>query len=190
MNNNIMTVKAEKREDFGSKYSRKLRAEGLIPAKIDKSDNSNIIIEENLFTSLLHKRQLISHIFDIEINGVVERVVLKDYQTDPVNGKIINVDFIKIHKNERIKLKVPLFYINKGKATAIKKGAFLNVSKFYIFIEYMGEDIIPYFIIDLDGADVSREFRTGDLAIPQNARFVRQNELLANFRGKRGQVLK
>jgi large subunit ribosomal protein L25 len=180
---NIVSIKAEKRENFGSKFNHKLRTTGFIPAKIDRCDNEHIVVEESFFTTALLKRTLISHMFDIEINGVIERVVLKDYQKDPVSGKIINLDFVKIHKDKYIKLRVPLFYINKAKAIAIKKGAFLNVSRFFINLEYLGEEIVPYFVVDLDATDVLWECRTDNLPIPKTAKVLQKNELLANFRG-------
>ena len=186
----IVKVQAQKRESYGSKFSQKLREQGLITARIDRCEkNEHIIVEEKFFTNLLIKRKLIAHVFDIEVDGVVERVILKDYQKDSVSGKIINLDFVKIHKDKYINLKVPLFYINKNKSLAVKKGAFLNVSRFFVEVAYLGENIAPYFIMDLEGSDVLHEYRIGNLSLPDHTKVLRKDEVFANFRGKRGQKL-
>ena len=186
----IVKVQAQKRESYGSKFSKKLRDQGLITARIDRCEtNEHVIVEEKFFTNSLIKRKLIAHVFDIEVDGVVERVILKDYQKDSVSGKIINLDFVKIHKDKYINLRVPLFYINKSKSLAVKKGAFLNVSRFFVEVAYLGESIAPYFIIDLDGSDVLHEYRIGNLPLPEHTKVLRKDEVFANFRGKRGQKL-
>jgi large subunit ribosomal protein L25 len=186
----VVKVQAQKRESYGSKFSRKLREQGLITARIDRCPkNEYIIVEEKFFTNALAKRRLIAHVFDIEIDGHVERVVLKDYQKDPVSGKMVNLDFVKIHKDQYIKLRVPLFYINKSKSLAIKRGAFLNVSKFFVDLQYLGDNIAPYFIMDLDGSDVLHEYKVENLDLPKHTKVLKKNEVFANFRGKRGQKL-
>ena len=187
---NIVSVKAEKRGSTGSKYSQKLRLEGKIPAMIDRCDNPHIIVSEAQFTKALKERKLISHIFDIEINGVVERVVLKDYQKHTVTGKIINLDFVKIHEDKFINLTVPIFYINKLKAPAIKKGAFLNVSRYFVTAKFLGSNIIPYLVINLEADDVYKEYKVRDLQLPETAKMIDSlTATCANYRGKRGQVL-
>lgn len=188
---NIVSVKAEKRVGFGKNANKALRDAGLVPAKIDRSDNEFVALSESFFTETLKGKKLISHLFDIEINGVIERVVLKEYQTDPVTGKVTNLDFVKIHSDKFIELTVPIFYVNKSKSIAIKKGAFLNVSRYFIKLKCLGENIKEYFTIDLDGSDIDNEYRIESLELPKDSKLIGSpHDVLGNFRGKRGNVIK
>jgi large subunit ribosomal protein L25 len=186
----VLKVSAQKRSQFGSKFSASLREQGLITARIDRcSENEHIIVDGKTFDNLLGKRALITHQFDIEIDCKIERVVLKDYQKCPVSNAIINLDFVKIYDDQSIKLRVPLFYINKSKSVAVKRGAFLNVAKYYVDLKFLGKNIVQYFILDLDESDVNSEYKVSDLPLPEGSMILRKGELFANFRGKRGQKL-
>ncbi len=97
----MIRIRAEKREKFGKEYSKKIRREGFIPAvlyskgkvychlKVKLSDMNALLKEE-------------ATKFEIEIDGKVYLVYLKDVQVDPITQDPIHFDFYVIEEKNII----------------------------------------------------------------------------------------
>jgi large subunit ribosomal protein L25 len=184
-------LKAEKREGLGANYSAKIKEHGLIPSVIyDGAKTLNISVNEKFFTQAFNQNKLLSNVFDLEINGEIIKVAVKDYQINHITQGVIHIDFVKLEKNKYVKFKIPLYFINKSKSIAIKKGAVLNIVTYYIFLSCLNDEIPPYLVIDLENSDVLDKYFVESLNIPESATILQPKQLLANFKGKRGQALK
>ena len=192
MNTQVAQVaQASKREGVGKNHSAKIKVGGLIPAAIyDGQKTINISVDEKFFTTAFGHNKLLSHIFDLEIDGKVTKVAVKDYQINHITQSVIHIDFIKLEQNKSIKFKIPLYFINKSKSIAVKKGAVLNIITYYVFLNCVYDEIPPHFIIDLENSDVLDKYFVEGLEIPKSAKIIQAGQLLANFKGKRGQALK
>ena len=179
------------RHMVGTNYARKIKVLGLIPAVIYAgSETINISVDEKCFTNAFAKNALLSRIFDIEIDGKMAKVAVKDYQINHITQSVIHVDFIKLDKEKYSKFKIPLCFINKGKSIAVKKGAVFNVVTYYIFLNCLNDEIPQHLIVDLENSDVLDKYCVENLDLPKSAKIVKPGQLLANFKGKRGQDLK
>ena len=194
-NQNIINIDAEIRTSLGTKTSKHLRKEGKIPAVIyggafkDKIDH--ISLDAKAFNIMFLNKDLISKIFAIKLSdGTVENAFIKDFQIDHVNQRILHIDFIRISENLLVKAKIPINYINKQKSAAIKQGAFLNVSKYFVYIKCKGDNIPTSFTIDLEGTEPADRFYIENLDLPEGAEIINKKELLCNFASKRGKAIK
>ncbi len=186
-----IVINASKRDGLGTNFAKKIKSNGLIPSVIyDGANSINISVDEKFFTRAFHENKLLSCVFDLEIDGKKTKVAVKDYQINHVTQSIIHVDFVKLEKNKYARFKIPVYYINKAKSTAIKKGAVLNIVHYYVFMDCLFDEIPPYLVVNLDGSDVLDKYFPENLEMPKSAKLVKQNQLLANFKGKRGQALK
>lgn len=184
-------LKASGRDGLGTNFSKKIKVIGLIPAVIyDGSETINISIDEKFFTHAFVNNKLLSHVFDLEIDGKVIKVAVKDYQINHVTQTVVHVDFIKLEKNKYVKFKIPIYFINKSKSIAIKKGAVLNVVSYSVILNCLYDEIPQYLVVDLEDSDVLNKYFVENLDIPKSAKIVKPGQLLANFKGKRGQALK
>lgn len=192
--NEQITLDCQLRKELGTKSSNELRIQDKIPAVIyggDKNEIMHIAIDAKIFNVLFTKKQLISKIFLIKFeNGETQKVVIKDFQIDHLSRKVLHIDFIRVCKDNLIKVKVPIFYINKSKSIAIKKGALLNIAKYYVNIKCKGDNIPEKFEIDLDGTDVTKRFYIEDLVLPKDAQIIKPGQILCNFASKRGKAIK
>lgn len=181
-------IKASKREILGTKESVKLRSNFLIPAVIygGGKDGEHISVPHKLFQKAYDERKFLSTIFEIEVDGVMTKVVVKDYQLNHITLQVIHIDFMRLANDLTIKLKLPIFYINKGKSEAVKLGAMLNVIKYYVHVRCLGDQIPERLEIDLAGSVIGQTYHVEDLNLPESVIVLRQRELIANFVGKRG----
>jgi large subunit ribosomal protein L25 len=191
---NFIEINAKIRENLGSKNSRKIREEGLLPAVIyggeNKQNSIHISFDSKPFDIMFKNKSIISNIFHIKIDTGVEKVVLKDFQIDHVKQKLIHIDFIRITDDGFVKAKVPINYINKNKSIAIKKGAFLNIARYFVIVKFKGDNIPSSFTIDLENTDVTYVFRIENLNLPKDCRILEEKQLLCNFVSKRGKAIK
>jgi large subunit ribosomal protein L25 len=87
-------------------------------------------------------------------------------------------------------VKIPLQYINKQKSIAIKKGAFLNIARYFVQIKCKGSNIPHSFTIDLENTDVMDRFYIENLDLPEGCQILSPKQLLCNFVSKRGKAIK
>lgn len=181
-------IKALKREILGSTESVKLRNNALVPAVIygRGKGSENISVAHKFFQKAYDERKFLSRIFEIEINGAINKLVVKDYQLNHITLQLIHIDFMRLADDLTIKLKLPIFYINKGKSEAIKLGAMLNVVKYYVHVRCLGTEIPERLEIDLADSKIGTIYYVEDLDLPKSAIILRPKELIANFVGKRG----
>jgi large subunit ribosomal protein L25 len=194
----FIKVKATIREesDLGSRKSRNLRNEGKLPAVIYggcvNNPNINIFLDDQkCFNIMFEKKNLISKLFEIELNnGKTEIVILKDFQIDHVNQRVLHIDFIRMSKDHFVKIKVPINFTNKHKSEAIKQGAFLNVSNYFVFVKVkLGFDIPSHFIVDLENTQALNRFYVENL-VSNEEMIVTPKQLICNFVSKRGKAIK
>jgi large subunit ribosomal protein L25 len=126
----------------------------------------------------------------MELDGKNVKVAVKNYQINHITQSVIHVDFIKLEKNKHVKFKIPIYFVNKSKSIAIKKGAVLNIVSYSVILDCLYDEIPPYFIVDLENSDVLHRYYVENLDVPKSAKILKPGQLLANFKGKRGQALK
>ncbi len=188
-----LEILAEIRTELGSKSSKKLRNNNKIPGVIyndDQNPTTHISFDRRQFDIMFANKNLISSILHVKIDDKIHKLFIKDFQIDHVNQKIIHVDFIRVEKNSLVKAKVPIHYINKSKSIAIKKGAFLNIARYFVYLKCKGENIPSSLVVDLENTDVSKIFRVEDLNRPIDSEILYPNQLLCNFVSKRGKAIK
>jgi large subunit ribosomal protein L25 len=108
-------LKAEKREKVGTRASRKLRAQGRIPASIQApGDDVHIdfsIVEHDFLATRRHH----THLYDIDIAGVQETAVVNELQWDTFGDRILHVEFKRVKRGEKTESTVQLEFFGHPK---------------------------------------------------------------------------
>ena len=119
---NQHTIKATGRKDEGKGASRRLRHAGQVPAVVygGKSAPVSIQVEHEKTWIASQNEWFYSSILDLEIDGKVESVLLRDMQRHPYKQRIMHLDFQRVSANEAIRVAVPLHFVNLDKSVAGK----------------------------------------------------------------------
>lgn len=160
---------AEIREKTGKGIARKLRAKGYVTAIFygPKTESIPLSIDikslKQVFQTESGENVLIE--LDIKRNGRVERkvVMLKDIQTDPINGDILHVDFYEIAMGEVLRIEVPINLI--GKAEGTKLGGILEQISRSIEIECLPGDIPKRIDVDVSHLKIGDSIHVKDLKL-------------------------
>ena len=116
-------LKATKRTTASTGQINKLRSEGFIPAVLygGKKNNLNISLKKLQLQDLIKTETFMSKVFDLDIDGMPEKVLPRDVSYDPVSDEPIHIDFMRIVKDSKLILEIPVKFVNADKSPGLKK---------------------------------------------------------------------
>ena len=110
-----MKVIAFIRKEQGTGASRRLRNAGQTPGIVYGGSDApvNISLDHNALYHALKKETFHSSILDLEIDGKVQKVLLRDFQVHAYKQLILHVDFQRVDATHELHMMVPLHYTNE-----------------------------------------------------------------------------
>ena len=166
----ITEINATARPRAGKGAARAVRREGKIPAVIygDKKDPETIALDHPTLVKLLNKGGFLSSVFDIKIDGKTHRVLPRDIQFEPVKDIPIHVDFQRIPSDGRIRVSVPVHFLNEETCPGLKRGGVLNIVRHEVEVMAPADNIPTHFDIDLKEVDIGDSIHISAVALPSN----------------------
>ncbi|THD07301.1 50S ribosomal protein L25/general stress protein Ctc [Metallibacterium scheffleri] len=115
-------IKAQIRKDEGKGASRRLRHADFVPAVIygGTQPPQSLQLIHNDVALAARNEWFFSALLDLNIEGKVQKVLLRDLQRHPVKSRVLHLDFQRIDESKPIRLKVPLHFLNQDKSPAGK----------------------------------------------------------------------
>jgi large subunit ribosomal protein L25 len=165
-------LKAELRDRVGKGAARQLREKGLVPAVIygDRKDPLPIAISRKEVTTRIYSGGFLTTLATIEIGGQKHQVLPKDYQADPVRDFVTHVDFLRIGKDSKVVVEIPVHFLNEDKSPGLKRGGVLNIVRHTIEVECPATSIPEYIEVDLDGWDIGGSIHISHISLPANVK--------------------
>ena len=167
---------AKAREDAGKGASRRLRRlEGAVPAIVyggDKDPQMVSVIHKDLIKHLDHEA-FYSHVITLNIGKESENVILKDLQRHPAKEEILHVDFLRVLKDQKLTMNVPLHFINEDKSPGVKLGGGkVSHTMTQLEVSCLPVNIPEYIEVDLAEAQVGDIIHISDLKLPEGVESV------------------
>ncbi|MSR44488.1 MAG: 50S ribosomal protein L25 [Phycisphaerales bacterium] len=115
MSHEVPVLEAQTRDRLGSRYTKRLRATGQLPAVIygHGSQPESVSVDEKLMLSSL-RRGL--HVFEVKLGGKSETCLVKDLQFGWLGDNVIHVDFARVNLDEEVTVSVTLNFIGTPEA--------------------------------------------------------------------------
>ena len=162
-------LKAEARERVGKGSARELRRNGRVPAVIygDKQAALSISLDYKELYYKIPGGGFLHTVATIDVKGDKIRVLPKDYQLDPVKDFPTHVDFLRVSANSRIKVEIPVHFINQDTSVGLKRGGILNIVRHEV--EFLCPvDAIPDAItVDLATVDIGQSVHISAVKLPE-----------------------
>lgn len=166
---------AQKREQHGRGASRRLRNTGNVPAIIYGSgkDATPIDLDHNNIYYALKHEAFHTSILNIDVNGMTEKVLLRDFQMHPFKQQVLHLDFQRVNDKEEIQIRIPLHFVNEETAFAVKsQNAHITHVITDVEIRALPKDI-PHFIeVDLQDIKAGQTLHLSSLKLPQGVTLV------------------
>jgi large subunit ribosomal protein L25 len=163
-----LTLSAETRDKGGKGASRELRRQNRIPAVIygNKQDPEMIHVEEKALVKLLMTGHFSNSVVELEVNGKKQITLPKDVAFHPVSDRPIHVDFLRIDKNAKVEVEVPVLFINEEKSPGLKRGGVLNIVRHELELICEADKIPDDIQIDVTGFDVGEAIHISHVTLP------------------------
>jgi large subunit ribosomal protein L25 len=170
-----MKVVAFKRELQGTGASRRLRNSGQTPGIIYGGTEApvTIALDHNALYHALKKEAFHSSILDLEIDGKVQKVLLRDFQMHAYKQLVLHADFQRVDASQPIHVKVALHFENADVSPAVKlHGATISHVANEIEISCLPGQLPEFISVDLTNMDVGTSLHASDLKLPEGVTVV------------------
>ena len=149
-------LNANARSDTGKGASRRLRKTGQVPGIIYGADKDPqmISVAHNVLVQQLENEAFYSHILTVNVDGSKQKVVLKDLQRHPAKPFVMHLDLLRVSDKDKIKMHVPLHFINEATAPGVKAGGKITHNINDVEVSCLPKDLPEYIEVDLGGMEM------------------------------------
>ena len=168
-------VEAQPRPDTsrGKNEARRLRAGGRVPGVLygAKKQTVAVSLDPKQITRILHSETGHNTIFEVQTGGEKDRVMIVDWQYDPMHGKLLHIDLKRIAMDEKIRVKVPIHLV--GEAEGVKtQGGIMDQVLREVEVECLPGDIPSHIDADVTALVFGTVLRVSDLHTGDKLKFV------------------
>ncbi len=162
-----LTLPAETRR-AGKGASRALRREGRVPAVVygGKDEVLSIHIEEKELRRQLGTGHFFNSVVDVEVDGKKVRTLPKDVAFHPVSDRPLHVDFLRLAKDAKVHVNVPVHFANEDASPGLKRGGVLNVVRHELDLICDADAIPEEISIDVTGLEVGDSIHISHVTLP------------------------
>lgn len=168
------TLEAEPREVFGKNEARRTRQSGLIPAVVYGGGGPSIpvSVDPRNVVRILQSEAGHNAIFTLQIRGKAPaRVMLRDWQVDPLAGRLLHVDMVRVTLDTKLKVKVPIQVTGVAQGVKVQGGIFEFLLR-EVEIECLPDDIPDHIVVDVTELTLGKTLRVADLVASDKVKYL------------------
>ena len=147
-----------------------LRQKGEVPAIIygGTEENQKIYLSKKHLRSLIDQENFLSNIININMDGKTINVLPREVSYDPISDDPIHIDFLRIVKDAKIVLEIPVRFTNNEKSPGLKRGGVLNIVRRKVELKCPIENIPTELVVDLDGLEIGTSIKISSIQLDEN----------------------
>ena len=166
-------LNAETRERTGSNKARVIRkVDGMIPAIVygDEKDSLNLKLYLNELTKASQNELFYTQVLLIKNGELEEKVVLKELQRDPAKGKFLHADFQRVSKKTKLKVVIPMNFINEEECIGVKnEGGLITKAIREVEIMCLAGNIPESIDVDVTNLELGSSVRLTEVVLPEGS---------------------
>ena len=144
-----------------------IRNSGNVPGIIygGKDKNQKVSIPKKLLKALIEKENFLSNIITLNVDGKPQNVLPREVKYHILTDEPTHVDFLRVLPGVKIKIEVPVNFINYEKSPGLKRGGVLNIVRRKVELKCPSEKIPESITLDLDGIDIGASFKISSVTL-------------------------
>ena len=161
---------AEIREDSGKGSSRRLRRAGNVPAIIYGAGREPraLIFNHNDLLKAAESEAFLSSVLNVKVGENVRATIIKDIQVHPAKRQIMHLDLQRIVEDEKIKMTVPIHYVNEESAAGVKiGGGTVSKTRTEVEVSCFPRALPEYLEVDLQDVELDQMLHLSDIKLPE-----------------------
>tara|TARA_B100000575_G_scaffold229018_1_gene189883 strand:+ start:3506 stop:4234 length:729 start_codon:yes stop_codon:yes gene_type:complete len=161
------SLEANSRDNKTKGELNAIRDNGAVPAIIygGKNENQKVSISKKTLKNLIEKENFLSNIITLNVDGKPQNVLPREVKYHILSDEPTHVDFLRILPGVKIKIEVPVNFINHEKSPGLKRGGVLNIVRRKVELKCPSEKIPESLTIDLDGVDIGESFKISSVKL-------------------------
>ncbi len=179
------TLEATTRDSFGKNEARRTRQAGRVPAVVYGASPDAaqtrvaipIAVEPKALSKILHSESGANTLISLKLGGTATKVLVREYQLDPVTHQILHADFYRVAMDRTLKVTIPV--VVKGEPKGVKQqGGVLEFIRREIDVECLPGDIPEHVELDVTELMLHQGIRVRDVAVDPKWKAVSEADLM------------
>lgn len=166
-------ISAERRDQTGTRASRRFRRQGRLPAVVYGHQQEVLNVTVPLEEALRHLQRG-AHLFSLQIDGTTEQVLIKDVQYDHLGDEILHLDLFRVNLDEDITSEVRIHLV--GEPPALKTGGILTQTKHALEIICRVRDLPDEIRVDISKMEIGDALHVSEITLPPGVRLADEDE--------------
>ena len=175
------TLEATARDTFGKNEARRTRREGRVPAVLYGGDGKGatpIAVQPKALLKILHSESGQNTLISLKLAGAGDtRVLVKDFQIDPITHEVLHADFYRIAMDRVLEVTIPVTVHGEPKGVK-QQGGILEFIRREIVIECLPADIPEHIDVDVSELMLHQGVRVRDIATNPKWKAVTEGEAM------------
>ena len=148
---------------------RSLRLNANVPAIIygGSEQNEKVSVSRKILKSFLEKEGFLSSIITLNVDGKNQNVLPREITYNVISDEPTHIDFLRVVPGVKIRIEVPVQFINHETSPGLKRGGVLNIVRRKIELKCPSEKIPEAIVIDLDGIDIGESFKISSVKLEE-----------------------
>ena len=165
----MKSLEANTRNTISKGDVRSLRLNGNVPAIIygGSEQNEKVSVSKKTLKSLLDKEGFLSSIITLNVNGKNQNVLPREITYNVISDEPTHIDFLRVVPGVKIRIEVPVQFINHETSPGLKRGGVLNIVRRKVELKCPSEKIPEAIVIDLDGIEIGESFKISSVKLEE-----------------------
>lgn len=165
-------IDVKSRVQASKNEAKRLRREGFIPFVMYSKTGKTVsgLLPKVEFDAVLRNMRsgfLPTTVFELKAeDGKVTKAIVKDIQYHPTSYAVIHLDFLELHADQEINVKIPVEYLNAADCVGVKAGGFIRTVLRHVKVNCLPKDLPTHFEIDVRDMDMRDLRRVNDIQLP------------------------
>jgi large subunit ribosomal protein L25 len=174
-----IVVAAENRTETGKNVNRRLRTRGLIPGVLygAKREAVPLAVSPKEITTILRSKTGENTLFDLEIGGSRRKVILKEFQVNPIKGNLLHADFYEVALDKPIEVMVHIEVTGIPVGVKVEGGLLDHVTR-EVEVSCLPADIPEKITVDVSDLGMGKAVRVSDLKVPDKVTMLSEPDLV------------
>ena len=173
MSGDRIKLEVRERAELGSRHTRRLRKEGIVPGVLYGNGKPlPIAVPERVLRAAMTGPSGLHAILDVVLEGqtTVHPSILADYQQDPIRGKVAHIDLREVRLDQPIQATVVVSLV--GEAKGADEGGVVSLVQRELNVEALPMDVPDHIDVDVSALEIGDVLRLEDVTAPEGVTFL------------------
>jgi large subunit ribosomal protein L25 len=174
-----IVVAAQSRTETGKNVNRRLRTKGLIPGVLYGAKNkaTAVAVSPKEIGAILKSASGENTLFDLDLGGNRRKVILKEFQLEPINHQLLHADFYEVALDKLLQVKVHIEI--HGVPVGVKtQGGVLDFVTRELEVECLPTDIPEKLVVDVSELEIGKHLRVSDIKVGGKVKVLTESDIV------------